>query len=214
VKFFLSLDVQNVSRKNWRERRAVKQRGFNSLGSHTIEICWGCGRTNKVEFEPADSLHRNWINYSKKHNVNEDIEALSQLLNVSHVTRNEKEVLDALYDSTLAVLDSAIQLDSEQKTRALYFSYDLCSCKACQKECGAHINRKGQIRISKNFFYNTLNQETPPPIGLLELMYTILHQLLHGIFPEHNEETINEKTEQAWKSGITELAKQKLNRNS
>jgi hypothetical protein len=172
-----------------------------------------CGRTEKVEFEPADSLHRNWLNYKKKHNVNEDIEALSQLLDSSHVARNEEEVLDALYDSTLAVLDSATQLDSEQKTRALYFSYNLCSCKECQKDCGAHINRKGQIRISQNFFNNTLNQETPP-IGLLELMYTILHQLLHGIFPEHNEETINEKTEQAWKSGITELAKQKLNRNS
>jgi hypothetical protein len=214
VKFFLSLGVQNVSRKNWRERRAVKRRGFNSLDSHTVEIHLGCERTKKVEFEPADSLHRNWINYTNKHNVNEDIEALSQLLNSSHIARNEKEVLDALYDSTLAVLDSATQLDSEQKTRALYFSCNLCSCKECQKECGAHINRKGQIRISKNFFHNILNQEMPPPIGLLELMYTILHQLLHGIFPENNEETINEKTEQAWKSGITELAKQKLNRNS
>jgi hypothetical protein len=107
----------------------------------------GCERTEKVEFEPADSLHRNWINYTNKHNVNEDIEALSQLLNSSHVARNEEEVLDALYDSTLAVLDSTPQLDSEQKTRALYFSYGLCSCKECQEECGAHINRKGQIRI-------------------------------------------------------------------
>jgi len=132
----------------------------------------------------------------------------------SHVARNEEEILDALCDSVLAVLESTTQLDNEQKTRALYFSYNLCSCKECQKECGAHINKKGQIRISKKFFHNTLTQETPPPIGLLELMYTILHQLMHGIFPEHNEETINEKTEQAWKSGITELAKEKLNRNS
>jgi hypothetical protein len=40
-------------------------------------------------------------------------------------------------------------------------------------------------------------------------MYTILHQLLHGIFPELDEETIKEKTEQAWKSGIAELTKEK-----
>lgn len=167
-------------------------------------------RTKKFEFEPADSLHRNWINYKEKHNVNEDIEALSRLLKSSHVARNEEEVLDALYDATLAVLDSAAQLSSEQKTRALYFSYNLCSCSECQKGCGAHINRKGQIRISKTFFHDTLNQETPP-IGVLELMYTILHQLLHGIFPELDEETINEKTEQTWKSGMTELAKEKQN---
>jgi len=134
---------------------------------------------------------------------------LSQLLNASQVARNEEEILDTLYDSTLAVLDSTTHLDTEQKTRAQYFSYNLCACKECQKECGMHINKKGQIRISKKFFHNTLNQETPPPIMLLELMYNIFHQVLHGIFPEHNEEKINEKTEQAWKSGITELAKQK-----
>jgi hypothetical protein len=139
---------------------------------------------------------------------------LSQLLNASHITLNQEEILDTLYDSVLAVLDSTTQLDTEQKTRAQYFSYNLCSCKECRKECGAHINKKGQIRISKKFFRNTLNQETPQPIMLLELMYSLFHQLLHGIFPEYNEETINEKTEQAWKNGITELAKQKLNCSS
>jgi hypothetical protein len=41
-------------------------------------------------------------------------------------------------------------------------------------------------------------------------MFTILHQMLHGIFPELDEETIVEKTEQAWKSGMSELAKEKL----
>ena len=164
-------------------------------------------KAKRVEFEPAGSLHKNWLNYSKKHNVNEDIETLYQLLNTSYIARNEEEILDTLYDSTLAVLDSTPQLDTKQKTRALYFSYNLCSCKACQKDCGAHINKKGQIRISKKFFQNTL--KSPPPAGLLELMYTLLHQLLHGIFPELDEETINEKTEQAWKSGMAQLAKEK-----
>jgi hypothetical protein len=130
-------------------------------------------------------------------------------LDSSQIARNDEEIFDALYDSTLAVLDSTPHLDSEQKTRALYFSHNLCTCEACKKECGAHINKKGQIRISKKFFQSTLNQKTPAPIGLLEVMYTILHQLVHGIFPELNEETINKKTEQAWKSGITEVAKEK-----
>lgn len=46
-------------------------------------------------------------------------------------------------------------------------------------------------------------------MGLLEIMYTIVHQLLHGIFPELDETAINKKTEEAWKSGITELADEK-----
>lgn len=166
-------------------------------------------RIKKVDFETAESLHENWLNYTKKHNVDEDIKAVYQLLDSSHVARNDEEILDTLYDSTIAILDSTPQLDSEQKTRALYFSHNLCTCKECQEDGGAHINRKGQIRISKKFFNGTLNQEMSPPTGLLELMYNLVHQLLHAIFPELDEETINEKTEQTWKSGITEYVKEK-----
>jgi len=167
-------------------------------------------RTKKVEFELADSLHKQWLDYSSKHDINKDIEPLYPLLNDPlAITRTEAQILDALYNATLVVLESTPQLDSEQKTRALYFSYNLCSCDACQKECGAHINKKGQIRISQKLFLNKLL--SPPPAGLLELMYTILHQMLHGIFPELDEQTITEKTEQAWKSGMAKLAKEKLN---
>ncbi len=162
----------------------------------------------KGEFELADSLHRNWLDYKKKHNINEDIAVLQDLLNgSSHISRTEQEILDALYDAALAVLESTPQLNTEQKTRALYFSYNLCSCEACQQECGAHINKKGQIRISKKFFLSTLNQ-MPSPIGLLELTYTILHEILQGIFPELEKEANIEKTEQVWRSGMTKLVKE------
>ena len=162
----------------------------------------------KVEFEAANFLHKNWENYSKKHNINEDIESLYKLVEEnSSIARNETEVLATLYDSVLVVLDSIPQLDNQRKTRASYFSYNLCSCEACQNKCGAHIDKKGQICISHKFFLDTLNQKTSPAIGVLELMYTILHELLHGIFPELDEETITEKTEHTWKSGMTELIK-------
>ena len=167
-------------------------------------------KLKKVEFEAADFLHKKWEDYSKKYDINEDIESLYKLVeDNSSIARNETEVLATLYDSALVVLDSTPQLDNEQKTRASYFSYNLCSCEACQNECGAHINKKGQMRISHKFFLDTLNQNVSPAIGVLELMYTILHELLHGIFPELDEETIIEKTEQAWKSGMIELVKQK-----
>ena len=167
-------------------------------------------RTKKIEFEPADSLHKKWVDYNKKHDIKKDIEALYKLLDgTSSIARNETEVLDTIYDYALVVLDSTSQLDNEQKTRASYFSYNLCSCEACQKECGAHINKKGQIRIAHKFFLDALNQKTSSAIGVLELMYTILHELLHGILPGLNEESIIEKTEQVWKSGMRELTKEK-----
>jgi hypothetical protein len=160
----------------------------------------------KVEFETAESLHNNWLNYTKKHNVDKDIKAVYRLLDSSQIARSNEEILDILYDASLAVLDSTPQLDSELKTRVLYnFSCNLCTCEECQKEAGAHTNRKGQIRISKKYFDTALNQEAAPPMGLLEIMYTIVHQLLHGIFPELDKATINKKTEEIWNSGITEL---------
>jgi hypothetical protein len=165
--------------------------------------------TKTIEFESADSLHRNWLNYTKKHSISQDIEVLYNLLESPNVVHSEEEILDALYDSVLSVLDSAPQLDHEQKTRVLYFSHNLCTCNECQKDCGAHINRKGQIRISKKYFNGALNQEEPSPVGFLEVMYTLVHQLLHGIFPELDEETINAKTEQVWKSGMNEWVKEK-----
>lgn len=169
-----------------------------------------CTRTKKLEFEPAESLHNNWLAYSSKHDITKEVEPLLSLLNDSSpFARTQTQVLDALYNATLLVLESTTQLDTTQKTRALYFRYNLCSCDACQKECGAHINKKGQIRISQKFFQNTL--QSPPPNGLLELMYTILHQILRGIFPELDEKKITDKTEQTWESGMAELAEEKLN---
>ncbi|KON32950.1 hypothetical protein AC477_02225 [miscellaneous Crenarchaeota group-1 archaeon SG8-32-1] len=170
-----------------------------------------CGKTKKAEFEPADSLHNQWLEFSKIHDLNKDIKILSQILNdPSYIARNEQEILNTLYDATLIVLDSALELDKEQKTRAQYFSYNLCECDACQKQCGAHINKKGQIRISKKAFQNTLKQSGSSPPGLLELMYIILYEVLHGIFLELDGEAITERTQQVWKSGMNELAEEEL----
>lgn len=125
--------------------------------------------------------------------------------------RTESQVLDAIYNATLVILESAPQLEIEQKTRAIYFQYNLCSCEACQKESAAHINKKGQIRISQKYFQNTL--KSTPPAGILEIMFTIIHQILHGIFPRLDEEIITKKTEQTWNNGIMELSKEQVNTN-
>jgi len=161
----------------------------------------------KAEFEPADSLHKQWLEFSKIHDVNKDIKILSRILNdPSYIARNEQEILNTLFDATLIVLDSTPELNKEQKTRAQYYSYNLCQCDACQKECGAHINKKGQIRISKKAFQNTLKQSGSSPPGLLELMYIILYEILSGIFLELDGEAIAERTEKVWRSGMDELA--------
>ncbi|MFZ7137974.1 MAG: hypothetical protein ACOWW1_06100 [archaeon] len=154
-------------------------------------------------------MHANWLDYRKNHDINKESENLIPLLNdSSSVMRTQPQILDALYNAALTVLESTPDLDSEQKTRALYLQYNLCECDACQKDCATHINKKGQIRISQQFFEDTL--QSPPPEGILEVMFTIFHQILHGIFPELDEGTITKKTHQAWNSGMNELVNEKI----
>lgn len=163
---------------------------------------------NGLVFEKNELIHERWLKYQKKHNMDQDLKVLFLLLkDFSNIARDEQEILAIIYDAVLIILDSAKQLNNEQKTRAYYFIYNLCTCEACQKDCGTHINKKGKIRISKKMFLEILNQDKPLPIGLLELMFTILHEVLHGIFPELDEKTITEKTQQVWKSGMSNISK-------
>ena len=169
-----------------------------------------CVGTKKLEFEPVDVLHSNWVNYSKNHDINKESETLIPLLNDSSpIMRTQTQILDAIYNAAVTILESTTELNDQQKTRALYLQYNLCECDACQKNCASHINKKGQIRISQQFFQNTL--QCPPPAGIMEVMYTILHQILHGVFPELDEEEIAQKTQESWNNGMIELAKEKVN---
>lgn len=160
-------------------------------------------------YETVEFLHANWEDYSDKHDINKDIEALIKLVeNNTGISRNETEVLATVYDSALVILDSSQNIDEEAKTRGSYFSYSLYSPEINESDFGAHINKKGQIRLAHNYFLETLNQKTSPAFGVLELMYTIIHELLHGIFPDFDEEAITKKTEEVWESGMEEVVKQ------
>ena len=129
------------------------------------------------------------------------------MANSSYIARTNEEILDTLYDATLIILDSSPKLNREEKTRAQYFSYNLCSCDECQKQRAAHINKKGQIRISKKVFTKILKQTGPSPPGLLELMYVILLEMLNGIFIELDRKALTNMAQEIWKSGITDLIK-------
>ena len=166
----------------------------------------------KNSFESSESLHKTWLSYVKKYDVVGEVEPLLPLLNDPLAfSRTETQILDAFYNAALIVLEASPELEPEQKTRALYFSYNLCICDLCKKEYGSHINKKGQIRISKKFFQDKLN--SPPPFGLIELIYVLFHQILHGIFPDIKEDLMVKMTEEVWKSGITKLSTEKLINN-
>jgi hypothetical protein len=197
VRLFLFPRALIVSKKNCLRRHTVKKLN---------DVIFAGIKMTKANFEVADFLHKQWRLYSDKHDINKDIEVLIKVVeDNTAIARNETEVLATVYDSALVVLDSTSTLDKEEKARASYFSYSL-SLQADQ-DCGAYINKKGEVRIGHKFFLDTLNQKSSPAIGVLELMYTILHELLHGVFPELDEDAIIEKTEKVWTNGMKELIK-------
>ena len=58
----------------------------------------------RANFEAADFLHRQWEEYSNKHDISKDIEALIKLVeDNTGIARNETEVLATVYDSALVV---------------------------------------------------------------------------------------------------------------
>lgn len=164
--------------------------------------------TKKTEFISAAYLHANWLDLINDYDISKNIEVLSRLLsNSSYIARTNEEILDTLYDATLVILDSSTKLNKEEKTRALYFSYNLCSCNECEKRYAAHINKKGQIRISQKVFVDILKQSGSSPLGLLELMNVILFEMLSGIFVELDRKTLTSITKDVWKNGMAELIK-------
>ena len=163
----------------------------------------------KLVCDSATFLHKEWEAYREKHGIDAEIEILYKLLKYTpNIARNESEILDTIYDSTLLLLDSTLCLDDEQKNRVTYFSYDLCLCEKCQNLCGAHIGKNTQIHISKKFFSEIINQKSSPLMGVLELMFSILHEVIHVIFPELDEESTVKTVEKVWVDGMRELRRE------
>ena len=164
----------------------------------------------KVVYDSIDLLHKEWGEFREKHDIDADIETLYKLLKYSpNIARNESEILNTIYDSTLLLLDSTPRLDLEQKNRVSYFSYDLCLCEKCQNTCGAHIDKNTQIHISKKFFSEIIKNNSSPLMGILELMFSILHEVIHCIFPELDEESTVKMVKKVWINGMRELRKEK-----
>ena len=57
---------------------------------------------SKGGFETGEFLHKQWEEYTKKHDINKDIEALIKLVEGNTgIARDETEVLATVYDLSL-----------------------------------------------------------------------------------------------------------------
>ena len=129
------------------------------------------------------------------------------------VTR--KKLLEIVFEASQCFIPTD-ELTNEQKDRLDNIRYGLCDCKICKRALTSpitewkalgHSNRKTYyIGISQDSieFMAGIGKYGPPsiprliiPIFLLQLIKTILHEIIHILSPECNEEEVRDKTN-AW----------------
>ena len=117
----------------------------------------------------------------------------------------DAKLLQLVYDAATCYVPTE-QLNEEQLERFDNITYRWCNCRRCKKsfkirdkvlipQNAAHANQISlEIRISRPVFKRHIDMAYP--IFLLELIATTLHEIVHILFPEFNEdETINKTWE-------------------
>ena len=115
----------------------------------------------------------------------------------------QQKLLDMIYEASTCYVPTN-ELSEEQLWMFDNITYKWCNCIMCDRpfvigdikvrpQSAAHANsRTSEIAFSRRSFKNCLS--FPPPIFLLEMIKTSLHEIVHILYPEYNEEQTKEKT--------------------
>jgi hypothetical protein len=94
-------------------------------------------------------------------------------------------------------------LTDEQRDVLLNMTYRLCNCKICASpywkdkpnaHALAHINKNTYVISFSKKYFDFYTQQDAPGISLFILIETAVHEILHGLFPDLEEEAVEKKT--------------------
>jgi len=116
---------------------------------------------------------------------------------------SRKKLLDLIVKSAEVVIPFG-DLTDEQRDILLSIQYRFCDCKRCSSpyvnekpkaDALAHFNKRTYVvSISKRWFDFYLQKDFAPYIGLFIVIRTMLHEILHGLYPLLGESAIEQKT--------------------
>jgi len=88
------------------------------------------------------------------------------------------------------------ELSEEQLERLDSITIRSCRCRHCRKNhyLGHVTKGKSEISWSKPFFSELLTEKLSMDATLLEAIGTVLHEIIHILFPEYDEEQTKRKT--------------------
>ena len=169
----------------------------------------------KIELELTDSVHEKWLKYKKINGFEHDSGAIAHLLEELRYTENE--VLDIVGDAVISIVDSSKVLSEDEFEKIPHLTHYLCDCLRCEKvKCLAHTDFKGKIAVSRKHTTDLLQHDLRAPIGLLDLMYSYLHEVVHNIYPDAPKDVrvtgagycssfVEKRTKEIWCKGMVNI---------
>jgi hypothetical protein len=102
---------------------------------------------------------------------------------------SDAKLLELVFDAATCYIPDE-ELDESQLERIDNIRYHWCKCKTCSGNgIGGHADwRQLEIGFSKRWFEESM--ELPSSMFLIRFVHLCLHEIIHVIFPELNEEEV------------------------
>lgn len=108
---------------------------------------------------------------------------------------SQEAVFALIYNAATCFIPTN-ELTEEQLDKLDNITYHGCTCRLCRKDkVLGHANRmRLQIGWSKPFFSVLLTQKMLMATTLFEAVGTVLHEIIHILFPDYDEKQTRQKT--------------------
>jgi hypothetical protein len=168
-----------------------------------------------VIFELSDGVYEDWLQYKKKHKFEHDSGALFHLL--GELRYSEEDILNFIQMTAISIIEASGVPTEEELRKMPFLIHHLCNCLRCSEiKCLAHTDLNGNINISKKNFDIMLNRELIVASGLLSILHSYIHEVVHNLYPDAPKEDpipdggvcsklVQEKTKEIWLLGMEKI---------
>ena len=167
-----------------------------------------------VVFELTDGVYEHWLQYKKNHGFEHDSGALFHLL--EELRYSEEDILNFIQRAAISVIEASEVPSEEELEKLPFLTHHLCDCPSCSEtKCVTHTDLNGVISVSKNNFDIMLNRELSVSIGLLDVLHSYIHEVVHNLYPDAPRDNpslgafcsklVQEKTKEIWLRGMVKV---------
>lgn len=169
------------------------------------------------ELELSNGVYEEWLKYKKKNGREHDSGAMYHLLQELRYTENE--ILNIVQCAVECIVYASKVLSEEDMSEKIPFlTHYVCECSRCEKDkISAHTDLEGRIAVSRRHFTDLLQPKINVAIGLLDLMYSYLHEAVHNIYPDAPKDIptpeggscssfVRKKTKEIWCKGMANIS--------